>query len=360
MDDIIKSHKVIVCAGSGGVGKTTVAASVGLRAAQLGLKALVLTIDPARRLATALGIKAAGEAVQVNVQDASGQLWAEMINPDLIFDQFIENTAPDKDTVDRIKNNKLYHQLSTTLSGSQEFTSLVKLHDAVSSGDYDLVILDTPPAQHAVDFLNAPEKIYSLFQSTVTKWFIREKGQQPGFFKKLVNRGTQTVLGVFEKITGSEFMGELSEFFLALTELQDEIGKKSISTHRLLVDDKTTFVLVTSFDESKLQEAETFHKYLRRGGYSLASVIINRAFPEWFQNADPDQLAQAMQVLPGDLQRQGELRCQYFDRRRNLYKRFQFQYSESLRVVTLPELNSDAFGLQGLARIADYLTTSED
>ncbi len=158
MRQLIENHRVIVCTGSGGVGKTTLSAALGVLAARMGKRVLVLTIDPARRLATTLGIDQGADEVWVPGQRYAGSLHAGMIDQARIFAAYIRRNATDQATIDGLFNNALYQQLSTTLSGSQEFTSLSKLVDTASSGHYDLVILDTPPVAHAVDFLHAPEK----------------------------------------------------------------------------------------------------------------------------------------------------------------------------------------------------------
>lgn len=185
MDDLIKRNKIIVCAGSGGVGKTTVSAALGVRAAELGLRVLVLTIDPAKRLATSLGL-VPGQADEVKVQnfDCDGALFAAAIDPEKIFGEFIKASAKNPEAAERLLRNRLYKQLATTFSGSQEFTSLERLAVAAESASYDLVILDTPPAQHALEFLEAPAKIYALFQDSITKWFVGG-GQSSGLFQNL-------------------------------------------------------------------------------------------------------------------------------------------------------------------------------
>ncbi len=170
MKDLLLQHRVIVCTGSGGVGKTTLSAALGVLAARLGKRVLVLTIDPARRLATTLGIDADIPEARVPGQNYSGVLHAGMIDQQRIFADFIRRYAPQQATIDALFNNALYQQLSTTLSGSQEFTSLAKLVEACESGHYDLVILDTPPAAHAVDFLHAPQKLNAVFDSDVHKY----------------------------------------------------------------------------------------------------------------------------------------------------------------------------------------------
>ena len=229
---LLKDCRVVICVGSGGVGKTTVSASLATQAAVAGKKVLVLTIDPAKRLAQTLGLHTCDHGeIKVPNQNFKGEIYAGIIRPDLAFEAFIRDESKDKKITERLLKNSLYKQLSTTLSGSQEFTSLDRLYRAVSSERYDLVILDTPPAEHAMEFLSAPEKIYTLFQKSITKWFMQGK-EERGLVAKLVSKGTFTVLAALERVTGSDFIGDLSEFFECVEGLQEKISKRSIEVSK--------------------------------------------------------------------------------------------------------------------------------
>ncbi|HVK60219.1 MAG TPA: ArsA family ATPase, partial [Bdellovibrionales bacterium] len=183
---------MLVCVGSGGVGKTTVSSALAMRGAQLGRRVLVLTVDPAKRLATALGLEDAGGVSggerQVPLADVKGSLHAAVIDSKAIFDDFIRTHSKEADVVARIMRNRLYQQMSTTLSGAQEFTALERLLQGSESDRFDLVILDTPPTKHAMDFLSAPERIQSLFQDSVTKWFMAPDEKPQGFIAGIVGR----------------------------------------------------------------------------------------------------------------------------------------------------------------------------
>ena len=349
MEKLFRENKVIVCTGSGGVGKTTLSASLGVLAARSGLRVLVLTIDPAKRLASALGIANGSEISKVPGQDFSGELYAGRIDSVEIFSQFIREAAPSNDVVERILNNKLYEQLSTTLSGSQEFTSLVKLYNEKQSGNYDLIILDTPPTQHAIDFLRSPEKIYALFQSSITKWFINNREAGKSVWSKIVHKGTQTVLSVFHKVTGSDFMDELSDFFFSLKDLQENITKTCKGTQELLKDKSTAFVLVTSFDRAKIQEAESYYQELVNGGYDLEVVLINRAYPGWFLQPEPASFSS--EVMKKEYTQQKS----YYSRRDQVFERFQKDFSDRLNVVKLPEIEEELAGIHGLSKVAKMI-----
>ncbi|MFZ3229856.1 MAG: ArsA-related P-loop ATPase [Pseudobdellovibrio sp.] len=283
--------KTLICIGTGGVGKTTLAASIGIGQALQGKKILVLTIDPSKRLAQALGLKADGELHQVNLKDFTsnntpgGELWSCVIDHQKAFEKFIRqssmNIASEND-INRLLKNKLYLQLSGRLSGSQEFTSLITLYQYVQSGDYDLVILDTPPAQHTWSFLKAPEKIASLFNEGIANWF-RSGTESTSLLKKIVTIGTTQVLKALEVLTGSEFIKELAAFFKAIQNWQQPLENYVMNCHRLLISPKTEFVLITGLDPSRLKEADKLSKEIRTQGYRLTSIVINRV-PGWLSS----------------------------------------------------------------------------
>jgi anion-transporting ArsA/GET3 family ATPase len=351
-----RKHKVLVCAGSGGVGKTTIAAALGVAAAVEGLRVLVLTIDPAKRLATALGI-GSGELNKPSLvpgQKFSGQLWASMVDPQTVFDNFIREAAPNKDVADKLLGNVLYKQLSTTLSGSQEFTSLELLLKAHQSGEYDLIILDTPPSQHAIDFLRAPEKIYSLFQKSITQWFMRST-EKTGFFVNILHKGTKLALDALEKVTGEGFIRELSGFFENMSELQKVVSERSLAVQKLLTGPDTSFVLVTATEPLKLREAELFHNDLKATGATLSYLVVNRAFPFWLVDV-------ASEKVPHEHARTAEKLHEFFLNVQKYY-RYMDEHILNLKnniggeliIYKVPELDADVVGLGGLRALADVI-----
>lgn len=350
-------HKILVCAGSGGVGKTTVAASLGVAAAQNGMKVLVLTIDPARRLANALGLGSGDifEATKVPDQNFSGELFAMMVEPQAVFDDFIRRSAPNKDVTERLLGNTLYKQLSTTLSGSQEFTSLELLLTAHQSGKYDLIILDTPPAQHAIDFLRSPEKIYSLFQKSITQWFIRSENQDSGFIRKVFNKGTRLALDALEKITGEGFITELSGFFENMAELQKTVSERSLMVHQLLSASETGFVLVTAIDEAKLSEAGLFNEDLKKTGARLSYLVVNRAFPQWAEQVSLEGMDPESRAVAEKINGFYETVKSYYGKKDEHVLKLSQVLGQHLPVFQIPELDEEVVGLQGLERLAQLI-----
>lgn len=359
LENILRAHKVIVCAGSGGVGKTTVAAALGTYAAKIGLNTLVLTVDPARRLATALGLDLADDSEKhVPLRGYRGDLHAAVIDSRKTFDQFISRYTPNREAAERILRNRLYQQMSTTLSGSQEFTSLERLLEAVESGRHDLVILDTPPTKHAMDFLTAPQRIHSLFQDSITRWFFDSgvSGGKGGFFAGLINRGTRTVLKSLEVLTGGQFIEELIDFFAAIRSIQAALRDRSMAVQKLLAGPQTKFFVVTSFDAAKLDEAKYLRSALRSLGYSLEAVVINRAFPVWL----PDQVQTTNP--PASLRAAYDKVLDFHERfkqfhafRYTLYEEFARGLKDSVRIFRIPEYDQDIHGLRDLETLAEKL-----
>ncbi len=290
MIQIAAQTKTLICIGTGGVGKTTMAASMGVGFASEGKKVLVLTIDPSKRLAQALGIKMDGDPhkVEIKKSKSGGELWACVVNHEKTFEYFIRHAASQfaegkkvsEEKLAQLLDNKLYHQLSGRLSGSQEFTSLITLNRYVTSGEYDLVILDTPPSQHTWNFLRAPEKISALFNEGIAKWFREADSGRTSLFKKIVNAGTSQVLKALELLTGSQFIKELSAFFQAIQKWQKPLEEYILNCHRLLISAQTEFILVTALDPSRLSEAQKLSREIRTQGYKLTTVVINR-IPAW-------------------------------------------------------------------------------
>lgn len=351
MLNLLKSNRLLICAGTGGVGKTSMSASLGLLAAEQGLKTLVLTIDPAHRLAQALGLsKTSGEEVAV---PGVPNLWAAMIDPRHEFDKFVLG-AVDNKIAKGLFDNRLYQQLVGNLNGSQEFTSLVKLLNVVESKKYDLVILDTPPTQNAVDFLKAPERIYALFQESVMGWFSNPTADE-GWIKRTLHRGTRMVTGALESVTGSVFIAELKDFFNHISHLQKRIAIVSEQNTALMHDSKTGFILVTGFDEAKLKEALEFQQDLAQEKLNLRAVIVNRWFPEWTSG---EKLWPADWDLDPDFQelkKFHQLFASHFAKRQEAYEKFAAQLGRQVPVMKMPDFKNTVEGVADLKIVAHTL-----
>lgn len=344
---MINESQILVCVGSGGVGKTTVAASLGVLAAKMGKQVLVLTIDPSRRLASILGIEGTEEITRVPGQNYQGQLFASVINHKKIFDEFVTKAAEKSHTVEKILKNKLYIQLSTSMSGSQEFTSLQKLYSCYESKKYDLIILDTPPTQHAIDFLNSPQKLANLFNENISKWF-RQPHEQ-GLLSQLFAAGTKQVVRVLETLTGTDFIAQLADFFTHIKDWQSQLQKRIIDVHRLLVSPNTRFCVIAGSDEAKTKEAEFLLKELYKSGHHVSAVIFNRVFPDWIElndEMDPELFKSYSQMK------------EYYKQKSVISQNFQDKIGGMIEVFRIPDVQGAISDLQGLENICDFLVNS--
>lgn len=349
-------YRVLICVGSGGVGKTTISSSIGVLAAEKGLKVLTMTIDPSLRLREALGLtENTSRSVRVPNQNFKGSLDASLLNSEEIFEDFIRKASREKHMADRLVKNRLYQLISTTLSGSQEFTSLLQLSRIVESNQYDLVILDTPPAQHAIDFLQAPQKLESLFQESIVKWFINEKEEQ-GFVRRLVSRGTRTVLSILEKITGSTFMAELADFFSSIQAVQSKIVEKTGQVQEILSRADTGFLLVTGFDEVKMKEAIALKDYLELRKFHLIGALVNRSMPIGFE---PRAIANDGREASRKLSSLASEFANYYAKRREVFEKFKQQLATGARVdrpvIRIPDFSADIVGLKSLSEVANEI-----
>src|SRR3954471_8610558 len=205
LTSLLDGRRIVICAGSGGVGKTTTAAAVALGLAERGLRVAVVTIDPARRLANSLGLETLGndpvridpERLSADGLEVRGKLWAMMLDAKRTFDALIERLAPDERTRDEVFANRIYQQLSSAVAGSQEFTAIAKLYELDQEGDWDLLVLDTPPSRNALDFLDAPQRLKGFFGGRAVRMFLRPAGLSG----KLLGRGTGMVFSVLKKLT---------------------------------------------------------------------------------------------------------------------------------------------------------------
>jgi anion-transporting ArsA/GET3 family ATPase len=270
----------VVCAGSGGVGKTTTAAALAMGAAAEGAKVAVVTIDPARRLANSLGLEELGnephlidpERFAGHGVEMRGELWALMLDAKRTFDELIEQLAPDPQTRDEVLSNRIYAQLSNAVAGSQEFTAIAKLYDLDASGRFDLLVLDTPPSRNALDFLDAPQRLTGFFQGRAIKTFLRPAG----FGGRLIGRGTGVAFGLLRRVTGVDLLNDLSVFFRALSGMIDGFVARAERVSALLSDPGTTFLIVTSPQHDPVEEAIFFHRKLREAQMPFGGLVVNR------------------------------------------------------------------------------------
>lgn len=281
------SREVVVCVGAGGVGKTTVAASVALQAAMEGKRAIVLTIDPARRLASALGLPELGnQATRVELPEnlaprvPGGELWAMMLDLKRSWDDFITRTvAPERR--EAILGNRFYQTLSSSLAGSQEYIATEKLYEIHASARYDLIVLDTPPTQNALDFLDAPKRILDFLGNESLRALLGPALVAGRFGLRLFQLGGNAILKALSRLTGLETLEELARFLTEIQPTYDHFKERAGRVRSLLASERTSFLLVTSARGGPVEEAIYFHRLLLESEMPPAAVVANRVHPDF-------------------------------------------------------------------------------
>ncbi len=283
--DVLLERRILVCVGSGGVGKTTTAAALALAAARRGKRTLVLTIDPARRLASSLGLASLGHQVQQvdpalvrrGAPSDRGELWAMMLDQKQAFDEVVSRHAKDPAAVQRILANPVYAQISGSLSGAQEYAAMAKLHDFDRTGEWGLIVVDTPPTAHALDFLDAPRKLSEAIDSPAIEWFRKLQGEG-GSRWSLVGKTGAYVLQRLAKFVGSKFIDDLGVFFTEFNDILGGFRQRAEETFALLRQPRVGFVLVASPEPMAVREALGFHQRLVTAAMPFVGFVVNKVY----------------------------------------------------------------------------------
>jgi anion-transporting ArsA/GET3 family ATPase len=278
--EVVARHGVVVCAGSGGVGKTTTAAALAVHGALQGRRTMVITIDPARRLADALGLRTLGNEARAVDLPGPGSLSAMMLDQKGAWDALVERYAPSAEVRDRILANRFYQHLSESFAGSQEYMAIEQLAELHASGRYDLIVVDTPPTRHALDFLDAPKRIHAFLDRRVIRWFIKPYFSAGWATLRVMNRAAGSLLRRLEDATGVTALVEISDFFNSMSGLFEGFEQRVQSVDRLLRARATAFVLVATPEEQMLTEAEEFCRKLADLSIPLRAMVFNRVYHE--------------------------------------------------------------------------------
>lgn len=273
---MLETADLLVTCGPGGVGKTTTAAALGLAAARAGRRVVVVTIDPARRLADALGIDSAGSHQPHLVADAvpgPGSFSALMLDAERTFDELIRERAGD--AADRILSNSVYRSIAGSLAGAQEYMAIERLHQLHHSGDYDLVVIDTPPSRHAIDVLEAPDRLVRFLSNPV----YRALTMPSRSFAKVTNAASSAFLWTVKRLAGPTIVEDTIEFFRAISGLEAGLRQRAAEMAALLRADHTAFVLVSSPRAEAIDEASFLAGALHEGGFRLGGVVVNLVHP---------------------------------------------------------------------------------
>jgi len=277
----LEGKRICIVAGSGGVGKTTASAALALGLAASGMRVAVVTIDPARRLADSLGLEELGNEPRLvdaallagHGIDMRGELWAMMLDPKATFDALIAKLAPDAATRDDVLGNRIYAQLSSAIAGSQEFSAVAKLYELDREGDYDAIVLDTPPSRNALDFLDAPDRLTDFFEGRALKLFL----VPTGIAGRLLGAGSTVVFGILKRLTGVNLLEDMSVLLRSMGALIDGFRERAAAVKALLSDPATTFLIVTSPEREPVAEAIFFRQKLREARMPFGGLIVNRA-----------------------------------------------------------------------------------
>jgi anion-transporting ArsA/GET3 family ATPase len=386
VESLLASKEIVVTCGSGGVGKTTTAAATAAMAAvRHGGKVLVVTVDPARRLASALGLKGFGnEARRVPPAAFSdigikprGEMWAAMLDTKQSWDALVRRHAPDESTKRRILENPLYQNISGRFVQSHDYIAMERLYELHSEGTYDLIIVDTPPTRNAVDFIEAPARMAEFFQSRLLKMLIVP------YRSRLVNMASRPFYQIADRILGSQFLADIAEFFILFQTMYSGFVTRATAVERLLHDRRTTFMVVSTLEAAAFREAEFFIDVLAAKKFHLGALVLNKVLPDYLLDSEADEraeqlvrragaiasgaetaangtgLADLVGSDPGQVERVLAEVGHNFVNFSLVARREAEQRSELARapdvVATAPELDADIADLAGLLRLGEQI-----
>jgi anion-transporting ArsA/GET3 family ATPase len=376
LEQLLAAKEIVVTCGSGGVGKTTTAAALGAMAAvHLGGKVLVLTVDPARRLATAMGLEEFGnvetrvssEAFAAAGVEPRGELWAAMLDTKQSWDDLVRRHAPDPKTRDAILANPLYQNITGKFVQSHDYIAMERLYDLHTSGKYDLIVVDTPPTRNALDFLEAPARMAEFFSSKFLRMLIAP------YKSRFVNFASKPFYSVADRILGSAFLQDIAEFFILFQSMYSGFVERAKAVERVIEDRRTAFVVVSTLESAPVREAEFFIEALHAKKLHLGALVLNKVLPAYLCDggatavahrfcADPRSVAE---VLPPDIGEAAQIERvlaelgESFLNFQVVAKREAEQRAELAGtpdiVVSVPYMDSDIFDLAGLLAVGRQL-----
>ncbi len=378
LDGLMASKEIVVACGPGGVGKTTTAAAAAaMAAAHIGGKVLVLTVDPARRLADALGLEGIGNTERRVPEETflaagvkpRGELWAAMLDTKESWDSLIRLHAPDDRTRDEILSNPLYLNISSRFVQSHDYIAMERLFEIHAGGIYDLIVVDTPPTRNALDFLDAPERMAEFFSSRLLRWLIVP------YRSRLVNFASKPFYQIADRILGTQFLEDVAQFFVLFQSMYDGFVERAHAVHRLMADRRTSFIVVSTLEAVPLREAEFFAQALKDRRLHLGAIVLNKVLPAYLRDPQgaavaeklrdrADELADAIapKVSSGDVSQirrvLSEVGRSYLDYR-VVAQREAEQQAELATVpealVSVPYFETDVYDLAGLLRLGEQL-----
>ena len=367
---VVRERHVVICAGPGGVGKTTCAAAIALQGARLGRRACVVTIDPAKRLADALGLETlTNEAkpvafAQLGSQEArvgqegqegqegggTGELWALMLDTKTTFDEVVMRNAGSEEQAQAILDNVVYRNISSALGGTQEYMAMEKLYELHQEGRFDLIVVDTPPTRRALDFLDAPGRLLRFLDNRIFRLLMMPT--RAGL--RAVGLATQLFLRTVSRVVGGEVVADAVAFFAAFEGMEQGFRERAAKVEELLSDDRTAFVLVAAPRRDAVAEAIYFADRLRESSGQVAALVVNRMFPNFgpvppgLEAADqPDPLVAALGTNLRELDRVADREEQHVDALTG--------HLPDAPVIRVPFLPDDVHDLDGLTELGKWL-----
>ena len=352
MRELVSDSSVVVCCGSGGVGKTTAAAVVGMHAARAGRRAVVVTIDPAKRLADALGLDSGlssePQLIRAVTADGDGELWAMMLDTAATFDGLVRTHAADGDQADRILTNPFYRNMASAMSGTQEYMAAETLHALHNDDRFDLVVVDTPPSRNALDFLDAPGVLSRFLDHKIFR--LAMLPTRSGL--KVFGAAAQPIFKAIGKVVGSDVLTDSLAFFQAFSGMETGFRERADDVVALLRAEETKFVVVASPRHDTITEAVWFTRQLQDQGIALGGAIVNRLVPDFGSApADPgDDASSALAALVANVVELHAIRDAELAALQPL-----LDLAGDAPVALLPLLDRDVHDLEALDRIGSDL-----
>jgi anion-transporting ArsA/GET3 family ATPase len=350
IEGLASERAIVVCCGSGGVGKTTTAAAIALEGAKRGRRACVVTIDPAKRLADALGLAELTNQPGKIDGPWPGELWALMLDTKSTFDELVTRYAASPDQARGILDNRLYRNIAGALSGTQEYMAMEKLYELNNSGDFDLIVIDTPPTRNALDFLDAPRRLTRFLDNRIFRLLVMPTRA----YLKAVSFATQAFLRTVSKVVGSEVVTDAMNFFQAFEGMEEGFRLRAQAVLELLSQPSTAFVLVAAPRRDAVEEALYFAGRLHESGIAVQSLVVNRLHPRFGTGADDDVMASLAGTEYASL-------AQNLTDFRNIASREESYFAALVDqvapapVARIPFLAGDVHDLEGLRVIGDHL-----
>lgn len=370
-------RRVLVCCGTGGVGKTTISATLGLMAARRGKRTLVITIDPARRLADSLGVRdLPNRATPIPIPEIagttpiSGELSAMMLDVAGTWDQLVERFST-QEGAQRILRNRYYRKLTEGISGSQEYSAMLRLLDVVEDDRYDLVVVDTPPARNVLEFLEAPRRLTDVLEEGVMGWLVSPSFSATRAGARIFGKGGAALFGILERFIGSDVLSGLSEFVTAFSGLFGVLRGRSRAMEEVLRSPSTAFLLVTQPTQLAVRDAVAFHAQLVEARMPFGGIVLNRV--HWGSEETPaDQPPRGAGKFPRTppegvgaaeydamIDRVWALHREYTTwaaHDRAVIAQLRERFGQDLPYPEIPDLGTDLHDLRALALLQPYLT----